>query len=90
MNSKKAKRLRRHAKKLVFEWLKSMLTEDEAKKLNIKNMDKYMPDQSYLYANKRIILSAYTPRWFQQRIKNIIRKSEKTIEDITIQDVENA
>ena len=90
MNSKKAKRLRRHAKKLVFEWLKSMLTEDEAKKLTSKNMDKYMPEQTHLYANRRIILSAYTPRWFQQRIKRIIRKNKKTIEDITVQEIENA
>tara|TARA_R100001480_G_C4605411_1_gene163825 strand:- start:242 stop:514 length:273 start_codon:yes stop_codon:yes gene_type:complete len=90
MNSKKAKRLRKHANKLVLEWLKYMLTEEEAKKLNSKNMDKYMPEQTHLYANKRIILSAYTPRWFQQRIKKIIKKSKKTIEDITIQEIENA
>ena len=90
MHSRKAKRIRRHANQLVFEWLKSMLTEDEAKKLTSKNMDKYMPEQTHLYANRRIILSAYTPRWFQQRIKIIIRKSKKTIEDITIQEIENA
>ena len=90
MHSRKAKRIRRHANQLVFEWLKTMLTDEEAKKLNPKNMDKYMPEQTHFFANRSIHLSAYTPRWFQQRIKRIIRKNEKTIEDITVQDVENA
>jgi len=90
MRSKKAKRIRRHANQLVFEWLKTMLTEDEAKKLKPKNMDNYLPEQTHFFANRSIHLSAYTPRWFQQRIKRIISKNEKTIEDITVQDVENA
>ena len=90
MHSRKAKRIRRHANDLVFEWLKTMLTDEEAKKLNPKNMDKYMPEQTHFFANRSIHLSAYTPRWFQQRIKRIIRKNKKTIEDITVQEIENA
>ena len=90
MRSKKAKQIRRHANQLVLEWLKTMLTDEEAKKLNPKNMDKYMPEQTHFFANRSIHLSAYTPRWFQQRIKRIIRKNKKTIEDITVQEIENA
>ena len=90
MNGQKAKKIRRHAKELVFEWLKTMLTDEEAKKLNPKNMDKYMPEQTHFFANRSLHVSAYTPRWFQQRIKRIIRKNKKTIEDITVQEIENA
>jgi alkyl sulfatase BDS1-like metallo-beta-lactamase superfamily hydrolase len=90
MNLRKAKRIRRHANKLVFEWLKTMLTDEEAKKLNPKNMAEYMPEQTHLFANRSLRLSAYTPRWFQQRIKRIIRKNKKTIENITLQEIENA
>jgi len=90
MHSRKAKRIRRHANQLVFEWLKTMLTDEEAKKLNSKNMAKYMPEQTHFFANSSIHLSAYTPRWFQQRIKRIIRKNQKAIEDITLQEIENA
>ena len=90
MHSRKAKRIRRHANQLVFEWLKTMLTDEEAKKLNSKNMDKYMPKQTHFFANRSIHLSAYTPRWFQQRIKRIIKQNKKTIEDITVQEIENA
>ena len=90
MHSRKAKRIRRHANQLVFEWLKTMLTDEEAKKLNPKNMVNYMPEQTHFFANRSLHISAYTPRWFQKRIKRIISKNEKTIEDITVQDVENA
>ena len=90
MNGRKAKKIRRHANKLVLEWLKTMLTDEEAKKLNPKNMDKYMPEQTHFFANRSIHLSAYTPRWFQQRIKRIIRKNKKAIKDITLKEIEHA
>ena len=90
MNGRKAKRIRRHANKLVLEWLKTMLTDEEAKKLNPKNMDTYMPEQTHFFANRSIHLSAYTPRWFQQRIKRIIRKNKKAIKDIALQEIEHA
>jgi alkyl sulfatase BDS1-like metallo-beta-lactamase superfamily hydrolase len=67
-----------------------MLTDEEAKKLDSKNMDTYMPEQTHFFANRSLYISAYTPRWFQQRIKRIIRKNKKTIEDITVQEIENA
>ena len=90
MHSRKAKRIRRHANQLVSEWLKTMLTDEEAKKLNPKNMDKYMPEQTHFFANRSLHISAYTPRWFQQRIKRIIRKNKKAIKDITLQEIEHA
>ena len=90
MNGRKAKRIRRHANKLVLEWLKTMLTDEEAKKLNPKNMDKYMPEQTHFFANRSLHISAYTPRWFQQRIKRIIGQNKRVIEYITQQEIENA
>ena len=90
MHSRKAKRIRRHANQLVFEWLKTMLTDEEAKKLNSKDMSKYMPEQTHFFANSSLHISAYTPRWFQQRIKRIISKNKKPIEDITVQEIESA
>ena len=90
MHSRKAKRIRRHANQLVFEWLKTMLTDEEAKKLNPKNMDKYMPEQTHFFANRSLHISAYTSRWFQQRIKRIIGQNKRVIESITVQEVENA
>jgi len=85
MNGKKAKQIRVKANNLVVDWLKTMLVEEEQKKLSVKNIKKYLPEQTHVYINKKIMLSAYTPRWFTQRIK----KSNKNLQDITWQDIES-
>jgi hypothetical protein len=85
MNGRKAKQIRKKSKHLVVDWLKTMLVEEEQKKLSIKNIEKYLPEQTHVYINKKIMLSAYTPRWFSQRIKKI----NKTLKDITWQDIES-
>ena len=89
MNLRKAKRIRRHAKLLMLEWLKSVVSEEEAKKVDIKNIQEYVPDQTHIYANKQLRVSAYTLRWFSQRIKKINKLTRKTIESITLKDLEN-
>ena len=90
MNGRKAKRIRRHAKHLMLEWLKTMVSEDEAKKVTIKNIQDYIPDQTHIYANKSLRVSAYTLRWFAQGIKKIIKSKQKRIKDVTTKDLEHA
>jgi len=85
MNGRKAKQIRKKSKHLVVDWLKTMLVEEEQKKLSVKNIEKYLPEQTHVYINKKIMLSAYTPRWFSQRIKKI----DKRLKDITWQDIES-
>ena len=41
MNGKKAKQLRKKSKELVIEWLKTMLIDEEKKKLSMDNFEKY-------------------------------------------------
>ena len=89
MNSKKAKQIRRHAKQLMLEWLRSVVSDEEAKKVDIKNIQDYVPDQTHIYANKSFRVSAYTLRWFAQGIKKIIRSKQKRIKDITVEDITN-
>jgi len=85
MNGKKAKQIRKKSKQLVVDWLKTMLVEEEVKKLSVDNIEKYLPDETHFYANNKLMVSAYTPRWFAQRIK----KSNKNLQDITWQDIES-
>ena len=89
MNSKKAKQIRRHAKQLMLEWLRSVVSDEEAKKVDIKNIQDYVPDQTHIYANKSLRVSVYTLRWFAQGIKKIIRSKQKRIKDITVEDITN-
>ena len=85
MNGKKSKQIRKKSRQLVVDWLKTMLVEEEVKKLSVDNIEKYLPDETHFYANNKLMVSAYTPRWFAQRIK----KYNKNLQDITWQDIES-
>ena len=88
MNGQKAKRIRRHAKELMLDWIKSVVDEDEAKKVTLKNLAQYVPNQTHIYANQQLRVSAYTLRWFEQGIKKLLTK-DKTITRITLKDLEH-
>ena len=87
MNGKKAKQIRKKARELVVDWLKTMLVKEESSKVSVDNIEKYLPEQPHVFANNKMIVSAYTPRWFTQRIKKLVNK--KNIKDITWSDIEN-
>ena len=69
MNGKKAKQLRKKSKDLVIEWLKTMLIDEEKKKLSLDNFENYLPEQTHVYMNKKLMVSSYTPRWFLKKLK---------------------
>ena len=52
MNRKKIKKLRRKAKEILVDWLKSLLPEEEQDKININNIIQLMPSQTH-----------YNPHW---------------------------
>jgi|TARA_B100001094_G_C17862271_1_gene638026 hypothetical protein len=85
MRELKTKQVRKLSKEFVVEWLQSMLTEEEQKKVSVDNYEKYLPEDRHFYANNKLMVSAYTPRWFAQRIKKVLRT--KHIDDITYSDV---
>tara|TARA_Y100000385_G_C13033138_1_gene611685 strand:+ start:828 stop:1088 length:261 start_codon:yes stop_codon:yes gene_type:complete len=85
MREIKTKQVRKLSKEFVVEWLQSMLTEEEQKKVSVDNYEKYLPEEKHFYANNKLMVSAYTPRWFAQRIKKVLRT--KHIDDITYSDV---
>lgn len=89
MNSKKAKHVRRRAKELMVDWIKSMIPEDQHQDITVENLDKYMPDQTHIYANRKVILSAYSYRWFIKKIKKIYNSKNININNITLKDTEN-
>tara|TARA_R100000664_G_scaffold10073_1_gene16718 strand:+ start:7258 stop:7518 length:261 start_codon:yes stop_codon:yes gene_type:complete len=70
MNGKKAKNLRRKSKELLIEWLKTMVPDGEdTNKITIKNLNQFLPEQTHIYANNKLMLSAYSLRWFYKKVK---------------------
>jgi|TARA_R100001463_G_scaffold49699_1_gene99608 hypothetical protein len=84
MNGKKSKLIRKKSKLLVVAWIKSLLPEEEASKVNLKNYHSLVPPEKHIYSNSKLFLSAYTEKWFRQKIKKLIKT--KKLENINLQD----
>ena len=80
MNGKKSKRLRRKAENMLIEWLRTMTPDSEdTSKINRKNLHEFLPEQTHVYGMGRILLSAYSLRWFNKKIK---RNPDITLEEL--------
>ena len=79
MNSKKEKQVRKKAKQLMFDWLLTVVPKEEKKKVSIENLYDYLPEQTHIYANRQLRISAYTLRWFIKRIKHLIKQGRKDV-----------
>jgi ribosomal protein S7 len=86
MNGKKAKQIRKKALHLLVEWLQLQLPEKEAKKLNVSNVKYVLPVDTHIYANHKVMLSAYSFKWI---IKNIKKLKNKKIKDISLKDIDS-
>tara|TARA_R100000654_G_scaffold69712_1_gene99446 strand:+ start:7733 stop:7981 length:249 start_codon:yes stop_codon:yes gene_type:complete len=80
MNGKKAKKLRRRSKELLIEWLKTMVPEGEdSEKITVNNLNNFLPTQTHVYANNKMMVSAYSLRWFYKQVK---KNPDITLKDI--------
>jgi hypothetical protein len=88
MNSKLEKKIRKQAKHLMVSWLQSVVPDEEKDKVTVDNLEEYIPDQTHIYANRSLHISAYTLRWFIKGIKKLIKQGRKDYTTITVQELE--
>ena len=71
MNAKKMKKIRKKAKKILVQWLKSLLPDDEKEKEKIteKNIFSLMPTQTHHVFQNQIRLSAWSFKWVVKQLK---------------------
>jgi len=69
MNSKQIKKLRKLIKPLQVEWLQSLLPEDQAKEINVNNVEGLLPDQTHVFGGGQMYLSYMTDKWIMQMLK---------------------
>ena len=70
MNGRKAKQLRRIGEQRLIDWLRTMVPEGEdTSKINKNNLDEFLPTQTHIFANNKLLLSAYSLRWFYKQVK---------------------
>ena len=87
MNGSKAKSIRRHAKFMLLDWLKDMVTPEEAESINEKNFKDYLPKEGHVFANRKFLLSAYSFKWFVKKIKTKVRKENKDVGTIKFEEL---
>ena len=82
MNGKKAKSIRRHAKEMLLAWLKTVVEPEEAAKISPDNFNDYLPKEGHVYANRKLLVSAYSSKWFVNKIKEKVIKENRDVETI--------
>jgi|TARA_R110000822_G_scaffold254803_1_gene380982 hypothetical protein len=86
MNGSKAKQVRKKAHALMFDWLHTLVSPEEAKDITKQNYLDFFPTlEKYVYLTNKLTLSSYTERWFIQNIKKQL--ANKELKNITLQDV---
>ena len=80
MNSKQMKPIRRKARHILVEWLQSLLSKEEASKINYKNVFDFIPNQTHYYdRQEQFRLQPWSYKWIVKKLK---RNPELTIDDL--------
>ena len=87
MNNRLSKKIRKKALQILVEWVQLQVPEEEARKINVTNVIKFMPPDTHLYAGHKIILSAYSYRWIIKKIKKLIKEKNININNILLKDI---
>ena len=70
MNQRKSKQLKRKAESLLIEWIRTMTPDGEdSTKINKKNLHEFIPQQTHILSGNKLMLSAYSLKWFYKRVK---------------------
>ena len=73
------KPIRNKAKAILVEWLKTLLNEEEQKKVNIKNILTLLPNQTHYFSGETFRLQPWSYKWVVKKLK---RNPELTIDDL--------
>tara|TARA_R100001440_G_scaffold16938_2_gene28668 strand:+ start:769 stop:1104 length:336 start_codon:yes stop_codon:yes gene_type:complete len=89
MNSNKLKQINRKTERLLVEWLSMMVSEEEAKQINTKNIMQFMPTEIHAPLNTGVRCVPMTPRWIKKELKKLVKKDKSfDVDSITLGDLE--
>lgn len=88
MNRKIMKKINRQVKAISVEWLHSIMPEEEADKINLKNFKKYLNQTSHYFKDRQFFNSAFTERWTRNKLKYFYNKNpSRPIDSYTADDL---
>ena len=79
MNSKQMKPIRRKARHILVAWLQSLLSKEEASKINYKNVFSFIPNQTHYWSGDTLRLQPWSYKWVVKKLK---RNPQLTIDDL--------
>jgi len=84
VNAKQIKKLRKLVKPIQVEWLRELLPEDQAKNINIGNVEGLLPEQTHAFGQGQLYLSYMTDKWIMKHLKrNPHITTYKELQEIT-------
>ena len=88
MNNKKLKEINRHTKFLFKEWVKTLLPEEEALKVDDTDYRDLVPDEYHALVEGTLRLSPNSPRWIRKKLKSICADNPSVnIKSLTLEDL---
>ena len=89
MNSNKLKQIHRKTERLLVDWLSTMVSDEEAKRISTKNIMEFMPDEIHAPLNTGIRCIPMTPRWIKKELKRLVKKDNSfDVGSVTLNDLE--
>ena len=89
MNKNKLKQIHRKTESLLVDWLRSMVSDEEAKRVNTKNVMQFMPEtEIYAPVKSGIRCVPMTPRWIKKELKRLVKQdSSFDVDAVTLDDL---
>ena len=85
------KKINRHVADLLVLWIKSLLNEEEAKGVSLQNYKELMPDQTHVFLQGKLSLSAYSEKWMRKKLKKLVALyPDRDVESFGLADVTRA
>lgn len=89
MNPKICKRISRQTDVVLYQWLKTLVSEEEQTKISISNIREFIPKSTYFYNQRTLRLNFYSPKWVRKTIKKLV-KLGSVVEEINLKELERA
>jgi hypothetical protein len=89
VNKNKLKQIHRKTESLLVDWLRSMVSDEEAERVNTKNVMQFMPEtEIYAPVKSGIRCVPMTPRWIKKELKKLVqRDSNFDVNTVTLDDL---
>lgn len=89
MNKNKLKQIHRKTESLLVDWLRSIVSDEEAERVNTKNVMQFMPEtEIYAPVKSGIRCVPMTPRWIKKELKKLVQQdSNFDVDAITLDDL---